>query len=89
MQNNVLVIFTIHTDNLPANFQEIIQHEQHVLAEWKQEGLVEHLFLRPTRNGAVIVFKDLDEQKAKTLIESLPLFRFMKSVEYLPLMKQY
>jgi hypothetical protein len=89
MKNNILAIFTINTDNLPENFQEIIKHEQEVIAKWKQEGIVEHLFLRQTRNGAVIVFNDMDETKAQQLMESLPLYKFVKSVEYLPLMKQF
>ena len=89
MSNHVLVIFTINTENLPAHFPEIIKHEQELLAKWKEQGLVDHLFLRPTRNGAVIVLKDVDEAKAKTLIESLPLYAFVKSVDYYPLIKQY
>jgi hypothetical protein len=89
MINCVQAILTIHTDNLPANFQEIITHEQEVLAKWKSEGLVEHLFLRPSKNGAIIVFKNIDEIKAKELMESLPIYPFMKSIEYYPLMKQY
>ena len=89
MNNNILAIFTIATDNLPDNFQEIIKHEQEVISAWKADGLIEHLFLRPTRNGAVIVFKDVDEARAKELMESLPLFQFVQSVEYFPLMKQF
>lgn len=89
MTTNILVLFTINTDNLPENFQEIIKHEQEVLAAWKQEGIVEHLFLRPTRNGAVIIFTGIDEAKAKVCIESLPLFQFVQSVEYYPLIKQF
>lgn len=89
MNQNILAIFTINTDQLPSDFQEIIKHEQEVVAKWKDEGILEHLFLRPTRNGAVLVFKDIDEQKAQELMSSLPLFPFMKSVEYLPLMKQF
>ena len=89
MNNNILAIFTIATDNLPDNFQEIIKHEQEVIYAWKADGLIEHLFLRPTRNGAVIVFKDVDEARAKTLMESLPLYQFVLSVEYFPLMKQF
>lgn len=89
MNNNILVIFTIDTDNLPINFQEIIQHEQQVIAQFKNAGFVEHLFLRQTKNGAVIIFKDIDETKARELIEQLPLYQFVKTVEYLPLMKQY
>lgn len=89
MSNNILAIFTIATDNLPDNFQEIIKHEQEVISAWKADGLIEHLFLRPTRNGAVIVFKDVDEARAKELMESLPLYQFVQSVEYFPLMKQF
>lgn len=89
MSTKILVIFTINTDNLPENFQEIIKHEQEILSAWKQDGIVEHLFLRPTRNGAVIIFTGIEEAKARTYIESLPLFPFVQSVEYFPLIKQF
>ncbi len=89
MTTNILVIFTINTDNLPENFQEIIKHEQEVLSAWKQEGIVEHLFLRPTRNGAVIVFSNIDEERARLLMEELPLYQFLQTVEYYPLIKQF
>lgn len=89
MNKNILAVFTIDTENLPSNFQEIIKHENEVIAEWKREGLIEHLFLRQTKNGAVIVFKDIDEEKARELMQSLPLYQFVKSVEYLQLMKQF
>lgn len=89
MNNNILVVFTINTENLPGNFQEIIKHEQEIIAKWKTQGILEHLFLRQTKNGAVIVFKEIDETKAKELMETLPLYQFVKSVEYLPLMKQF
>jgi muconolactone D-isomerase len=87
--NCIQAILTIDTDNLPPNFQEIIKHEQEVVAQWKEEGILEHLFLRQGRNGAVLIFKDIDEQRAKELMETLPLYKLMKSVEYYSLMKQF
>jgi len=87
--NRIQAILTIDTDNLPANFQEIIKHEQEVVAQWKSEGIVEHLFLRQTKNGAVIVFKDIDEDQAKQYMQTLPLYPFVKSIEYFHLMKQF
>jgi muconolactone D-isomerase len=87
--NCIQAILTIDTDNLPSNFQEIIKHEQEVVAQWKEEGILEHLFLRQGRNGAVLIFKDIDEQRAKELMETLPLYKLMKSVEYYSLMKQF
>ena len=89
MTTNILVLFTINTDNLPENFQEIIKHEQEVISAWKQEGIVEHLFLRPTKNGAVIVFSNIVEERARLLMEELPLYQFVQSVEYYPLIKKF
>ena len=47
--NRVLVILTIDTENLPANFPEILQQERIVVAQWKKEGFLEQLFLRPAK----------------------------------------
>ena len=85
--NRVLVILTIDTDNLPSNFQEILKHEREVVAQWKLEGILEQLFLRPTKNGAVLILKDVDEAKANELIQTLPFYAIKKSVEILPLIK--
>ena len=87
--NRIQVILTIDTDNLPENFAEILKHEQEVVADWKQKGILDHLFLRQTRNGAILIFKDIDEEKAKELMETLPLYALKKSVEYFNLIKQF
>ncbi len=87
--SHIQAILTIDTDNLPSNFQEIIKHEQEVVAKWKEEGILEHLFLRQGRNGAILIFKDIDEAKAIELMETLPLFKLKKSVEYFALIKQF
>ena len=87
--NRIQVILTIDTDNLPDNFQEILKHEQEVVAQWKTEGILDHLFLRQARNGAILIFKDVDEAKVKELVESLPFFKIKRSVEYYNLIKQF
>jgi muconolactone D-isomerase len=87
--NRVQVILTIDIENLPDNFQEILKQEQAMVATWKEQGIIEHLFLRQTRNGAVLIFKDADEQKVRELVESLPFFKISKSIEYLSLIKQF
>lgn len=88
-QNRIQAVLTIDTENLPANFQEIIKHEQQVVAKWKEEGILESLFLRHTKNGAVLIFKGIDEAKARELMETLPLYQLQKSVEYFSLIKQF
>ena len=85
--NRILVILTIDTDNLPSNFPQILQHEREVVAQWKKDGFLEQLFLRPTKNGAVLILKNIDETKANELIKTLPFYALKKSVEILPLLK--
>lgn len=87
--NRIQAILTIDTDHLPENFQEIIKHEQEVVAKWKADGILESLFLRQGRNGAVLIFKDVDETQAKALMETLPLYKLKKSVDYYALIKQF
>ena len=85
--NRILVILTIDTDNLPENFPQILQQEREVVAQWKQAGFLEQLFLRPTKNGAVLLFKDIDEEKATQLMTTLPFYPLRQSIEVLPLIK--
>ena len=87
--NRIQAILTIETDNLPNNFQEIVKHEQEIIAKWKTEGILDHFFLRQTKNGAVIIFKGIDEEKVKELMKTLPLYKLKKSVEYFNLMQQF
>ncbi len=87
--NRIAVIFTINTDNVPENFQDILKHEKEVVEQWKDAGYLDHMFLRQTKNGAVFVFKDMDEAKVNTLMETLPLYQYKKSIEVLPLIKQF
>ena len=85
--NRILVILTIDTDNLPSDFPQILQQEREVVAQWKKEGILEQLFLRPAKNGAVLILKDIDEAKANELIVTLPFYAIKKSIEVIPLIK--
>lgn len=85
----IQVILTIDTDNLPDNFQEILKLEQEAVARWKEEGILEHLFLRQSRNGAVLIFRDKDEAEVEALMKTLPFYALKKNIEYLSLIKQF
>ena len=85
--NRVLVILTIDTENLPSHFLEILQHEREVVAQWKKEGFLDQLFLRPTRNGAILIFKDKTEEEVNELMTTLPFYPLRKSIEVLPMIK--
>ena len=87
--NRIQVILTLDMDNLPENFPEILKKEQEIVAIWKEEGFLEHLFLRQAKNGAVLIFKEIDEEKVKKLMQTLPFYQLKKSIEYYNLMQQF
>ncbi len=87
--NRIEVILTLDMENLPANFPEILKQEQEMVAKWKENGFLEHLYLREARNGAVLIFKDLEEEKVKELMQELPFFKLSKQIEYLNLILQF
>lgn len=77
----IMVILTIDTENLPSNFQELLQHEREVVARWKEEGFLDQLFLRESRNGAVLIFKGVTEEQVDQLMTTLPFYQLKKSIE--------
>lgn len=87
--NRILVILTLDMDNIPANFQEILIEEKKIVEKWKSEDVLEHLYLRDLKNGAVLTFKNVSEQQAKSLMTELPLYQLKKSVEYYNLIQQF
>ena len=87
--NRIQVILTLDMENLPSNFPELLKQEQEVVAAWKLEGFLEHLFLRQAKNGAVLIFKDKEEEQVKVLMETLPFYKIKKSVEYFNLIQQF
>ena len=87
--NRVQAILTLDMENIPSNFQVILKDEQEVVAKWKEEGILEHLYLRQTRNGAVLIFKGLDEEQVKEKMKDLPFYKLQKSIEYLNLILQF
>lgn len=87
--HHIQVILTIDLQNLPENFQEILKEEQAVVSEWKEEGVLAHLFLHPERNGAVLQFINLSLEEVKGRMETLPFYRIRKNIEYYELLPQF
>ena len=87
--NRVQVILTLDMENIPSNFSEILKQEQEVVAKWKAKGVLEHLFLRQAKNGAVLIFKGIEEEQVKDLMEILPFYKLKKSIEYFNLIQQF
>lgn len=87
--NRVQVILTLDMENIPGNFPKLLAQEQEVVAVWKSQGFLEHLFFRQAKNGAVLIFKDMEEEQVKALMETLPFFKIKKSIDYFNLIQQF
>ena len=87
--NRIQVFLTLDMENLPSNFPVVLKQEQEVVAKWKEQEILEHLFLRQAKNGAVLIFKDVEEELVKELMQTLPFYKLKKSVEYFNLIQQF
>lgn len=85
----IQVILTLDMDNIPSNFQEILIEERAVVEKWKTDGILEHLYLRDLKNGAILIFKNIDEVEAKSLMTELPLYQLKNNIEYFNLIQQF
>ena len=85
--NKILVVLTIDTDNLPANFPQILQEERAMVSQWKKDGFLDQLYLRPTKDGAVLILKNLDEETANKMVKKLPFYELKKSILIIPIIQ--
>lgn len=85
--NKILVVLTIDTDNLPANFPQILQEERAMVSQWKEDGFLDQLFLRPTKDGAVLILKNLDEETANKMVRELSFYELKKSILIIPIIQ--
>ncbi|QMW05804.1 hypothetical protein [Spirosoma foliorum] len=89
--NRILVLITL-AENGIAQIKatpELPKREMEFVNRWKEEGLLESFFIATSKKDAILIFKNVDEQKAKSLIETLPYFPYMHKIDYYILDKQF
>ena len=85
--NITAVLFTIKDEVTIDDIPEVLQQERAIIQEYNTKGYMYDLLLRPNRNGALLLFKDLEAEKVQELISALPLFPYLKTVETWPFIK--
>lgn len=75
-------------DKIP-NLDQLLPQEYAVASKLKEQGILEHLFVKNDRTGAVLVLKDVDLAKAKELVATFPLSKHFDKVEYIIADKQF
>lgn len=86
--NRIIVKIIIYLDKVP-NLEKLLPQEQAIAKAWKEEGILEHSFGIKDRSGVVLIFKDIDEPKAKELIQTLPLLPYFENIEYTTVVKHF
>jgi hypothetical protein len=70
--------------NKPVNntSDDLKEKEMEFIKKWKTEGILESFFIKSDKEGAILIFKDLEMEQVVKNIESLPFFPYMVKVEY-------
>lgn len=89
--NRILVLITLSDSGIETikSTPDLPKKEMEFVNQWKQENILESFFISVSKKDAVLIFQNVDEAKAKELIEILPYFPYMTSIQYHNLNKQF
>ena len=79
----ITVLITMHFDNSKGNFEELRQKEMAHIKSWKEEDILENFYIKAEKDGAKLIFKNIEMEQVVKNIENLPLFPYMEKVVYL------
>jgi muconolactone delta-isomerase len=86
--SRIIVDITVDLEKIP-NLEELLPQEFAVGGKLKEAGLLEHLFVKVDKTGAVLVMDNVDIDKAKEQVAKFPLFKYFDNVEYIVADKQF
>lgn len=81
--SRIAVMITMHFDNSKGNFEELRQKEMTHVMSWKENNILDSFFIKSDKDGAMIIFKDIQMQDVVKKVEALPFFPYMQEVKYL------
>lgn len=81
--NRIAVMITMHFDDSKGNFEELRQKEMAHVMSWKENNILDSFFIKSNKDGAMIIFKDIQMQDVVNKVEALPFFPYMQEVRYL------
>ena len=89
--NRILVLITLSDKGIETikSNPELPKKEMEFVNQWKQENILESFFISVSKKDAVLIFQNVDETRAKELIEILPYFPYMARIDYHNLNKQF
>lgn len=65
-----------------SGLQEMVKKEVEAVTRLKEQGVLEHTFVKSGGQGAVLIFKGLEEGEVRKLVSKLPMAPYFSTVEY-------
>ncbi|RZK40027.1 MAG: hypothetical protein EOO90_16615 [Pedobacter sp.] len=66
--------------NRVNNLQELLPKQLEAANVMKEQGVLEHVFVKSGGTGAVLIFKDVEEHTVKELVATLPLAPYFGTI---------
>jgi len=78
----ILVNIKCDLNNVP-DLDVLLPKEYETAGRLREMGILEHVFSKDNANGAVLIFKNTDEEQVKQYVETFPLSPYFDTVEYI------
>jgi len=75
--------------NSVPNLEEILTQELEIANQLKEKDILEHVFTKTDATRAILVFKGIDEEKAKLHVANFPLAPYFGAVAYINVEKYF
>ena len=89
--SKILVLITLSDSGIETikSTPDLPKKETEFVNLWREQEILESFFISVSKKSAVLIFKNIEENKTKKLIESLPYFPYMATIEYHNLDQQF
>jgi hypothetical protein len=89
--SKILVLITLSDSGIETikSTPDLPKKETEFVNLWREQQILESFFISVSKKSAVLIFKNIEENKTKELIESLPYFPYMATIEYHNLDQQF
>ena len=89
--SKILVLITLSESGIATikSTPELPNKETEFVNQWREQEILESFFISFSKKSAVLIFKNIDENKTKELIETLPYFPYMATIDYHNLNQQF
>ena len=89
--SKILVLITLSESGIATikSTPELPKKENEFVNQWRGQEILESFFISFSKKSAVLIFKNIDENKTKELIETLPYFPYMATIDYHNLNQQF